>query len=53
MNNSDEYFESNDNNVLKTKSENVDIYLTSVSFDYDVYTEKISYLNYDGYVLVK
>ena len=53
MNNSDEYFESNDNNVLKTKSENVDIYLTSVSFDYDVYTEEISYFNYDGYVLVK
>ena len=53
MNNSDEYFESNDNNVLKTKSENVDIYLTSISFDYDIYTEEISYFNYDGYVLVK
>ena len=49
----DEYFEKDKNNIVKTNKPNVDLYITSLRFDYSPYVDFIEYFSCDGYILVK
>lgn len=49
----DEYFEKDKNNIVKTNKSNVDLYITSLRFDYSPYVDYIDYFSCDGYLLVK
>lgn len=49
--NAEEVFSNN--NLVDTENENVKVYLTSISFSYEVYTKEIKYVNVSGYILVK
>ena len=49
----DEYFEKDKNNIVKTNKPNVDLYITSLRFDYSPYADFIEYFSCDGYILVK
>ena len=49
--NSEEVFLNN--NLIDTENENVKVYLTNISFSYEIYTKEPNYVNMNGFILVK
>lgn len=50
-NTEDEYLE--ENGILKSNNENIDVFINDCNIDYEIYNEKILSLDFDGYILVK
>ena len=47
----DEYLQ--ESGIVKTKTDGIDLFLENVNLDYELYTERVTDVDFDGYILVK
>lgn len=50
-NTEDEYLE--ENGLLKSNIENIDVFINDCNIDYEIYNEKVTDMDFEGYILVK